>query len=134
MKDRKTGHRPLGANTRPVGAGSRRAVASKRAGRRQRDHLLERYLPTPFRVRLPESQASWRGRTVLLLWALGYPLEMAWSFGMTADAEQARTFEESISRLDDDRLVAQLDATAAIRGDGSHLEFVSFGMVRRPPD
>jgi hypothetical protein len=106
----------------------------KRAGRRDRDELLERYLPAPFRLRLPQGEASWRGRTVLLLWALGYPLEMAWSLGMTADAEQASTFEELMSRLDDRRLVAQLDTTADIRGDGGHLAFVSFGSMKRAPD
>jgi hypothetical protein len=125
--------RALSANTRPGDVASRHTRVFKRVGRHHRDELLERYLPAPFRLRLPEGDASWRGRTVLLLWALGYPLEMAWSLGMTADVEQASTFEELISRLDDQRLVAQLDASADIRGDGSHLEFVSIGLIKREP-
>jgi len=72
--------------------------------RGDRDDLLKRYLPDQFLQRLPADKAHWRGRTVLLLWALGYPLEMAWSLGTTADAEQAQMFRELMSRLDDDRL------------------------------
>ena len=66
-----------------------------------------------------------------MLWALGYPLEMAWSFGMTADPAQSRRFKAVVAPLTDERLVAQLDATAARRGDGRHLEFVSFGLIAR---
>lgn len=102
--------------------------------------LVGRYLPAHFVARLPTDGRAWRGRTVLLLWALGYPLEMAWSLGMTADPDQSREFEQLMAQLDDQRLVAQLDASAEARGDGSHLEFVSFGMIRsgssesgRPP-
>jgi hypothetical protein len=132
VKDSNVGGRHVLGAHRAAGIAARRhAKGVERAGRRQGDELLEHYLPAPFRLRLPEGEASWRGRTVLLLWALGYPLEMAWSLGMTADAEQASTFEELISRLDDQRLVAQLDASADIRGDGSHIEFLSFGMIRK---
>lgn len=106
----------------------------KRAGGRGPDGLLRRYLPAPFLARLPEDQATWRGRLVLLLWALGYPLEMAWSLSMTADDEQARSLKDLIAPLTDERLIAQLEATAETRGDGSHLEFVSFGLIRRPPN
>lgn len=53
---------------------------------------------------------------------------------MTGDPDQAAEFQESISLVSDDRLVAQLDATARIRGDGRHLEFVSIGMIRREPE
>lgn len=94
------------------------------------DSLLRRYLPRTFYERLPVQQRWWRGRAALLLWALGYPLEMAWSLAMTPDDQQGREFERLMARLDDDRLIAQLDSSAATRGDGSHLEFVSFGVVR----
>lgn len=92
------------------------------------DHdLVRRYLPAQFLARIPLPDRSFRGRIVLLLWALGYPIEMAWSFGMTGEAEQVRFYKEALSQLDDERLIGQLDATVAIRGDGSHLEFLSFG-------
>lgn len=100
-------------------------------GRTNELDVLKRYLPPAFYERLPHGQAAWRGRTALLLWALGYPLEMAWSTAMTADALHASDFERLMARLDDDRLIAQLDATADVRGDGSHLEFVSFGLIRQ---
>jgi len=95
---------------------------------------LKRYLPAAFYERLPRAQRAWRGRTALLLWALGYPLEMAWATAMTGDHKHASDFEELMSRLNDERLVAQLDATAKLRGDGSHLEFVSFGLISRQED
>ena len=69
-------------------------------------------MPQAFYERLPHDGASWRGRTALLLWALGYPLEMAWSMAMTADAQHASDFKLMMARLEDDRLIAQLDATA----------------------
>lgn len=59
----------------------------------------------------------------------GYPLEMAWSFGMTADPAQSHRFKAVIAPFTDERLIAQLDATDVTRGDGSHLEFVSFGLI-----
>ena len=108
---------------------ARRARINER--RPNDDGVLKRYLPPAFYARLPHRQASWRGRTALLLWALGYPLEMAWSTAMTGDARHARDFERLMARLDDDRLTAQLDATADVRGDGNLLEFVSFGLIRR---
>lgn len=122
----------IGLADPPTGnqSGLRRHAESKE-GRPNEDDVLKRYLPPAFYERLPPSQMSWRGRTALLLWALGYPLEMAWSAAMTADARHASDFERMMARLDDDRLIAQLDATADVRGDGSHLEFVSFGLIRR---
>jgi hypothetical protein len=91
------------------------------------DELLQRYLPPEFLTRLPPgAEASRRGRVVLALWAIGYPLEMAWVLGMDPDPAGARHLDETISRLDDQRLVDQLEATRDRRGDGSHLAFVSF--------
>lgn len=92
--------------------------------------LLRRYLPPDFYARLPRHGQSWRGRTVLLLWGLGYPLEMAWSLGLTGDPEQAASYREVIVDLTDEHLIDLLDATAARRGDGSHLTWASFGLLR----
>lgn len=103
--------------------------AASRAG----GSVLERYLPPLFYERLPVGE-DWRGRLVLCLWALGYPLEMAWSLSMTAEGAHARDLEALISRLEDARLIAQLDATMRIRGDGSNFEFMSVGLVRMPVD
>lgn len=116
----------------PIGdrpALARRARSGE--GRQSHEALLKKYLPPAFYGRLPHSGASWRGRTALFLWALGYPLEMAWSTAMTRDAQHASDFKRMMARLEDDRLIAQLDATADVRGDGRHLEFVSFGLIRR---
>jgi hypothetical protein len=94
---------------------------------RLHDELLQRYLPPEFLTRLPPGhEASWRSRVILALWAIGYPLEIAWVLGMDDDPAQARHLEETISRLDDQRLAEQLEATRDRRGDGSHLAFVSF--------
>lgn len=41
--------------------------------------LVRWYLPRPFVDRIPPQDRSWRGRIILMLWGLGYPLEMAWS-------------------------------------------------------
>jgi hypothetical protein len=91
------------------------------------DELLGRYLPPEFLARLPSGpEARWRGRAILALWTIGYPLEMAWVLSMDPDPAGARHLEETISRLDDERLVDQLEATRDRRGDGSHLAFVSF--------
>ena len=95
--------------------------------------LLERYLPEPFRRRIPPADRWWRGRAVLLLWALGYPLELAWSFGMTADAELADELRRWMAQLDDARLIADLEASADVRGDGSHIEFASFDGTAQNP-
>ena len=95
------------------------------------DELLRRYLPEQFLCRLPAEGAHWRGRMILLLWSLGYHLEHAWWLGMNVSGDPARAFERQIGRLDDDRLIAQLNATVEARGDDSHLEFVSFGLLRR---
>jgi len=79
------------------------------------DVLLERYLPEPFYRRLPEDGRAWRGRTVLLLWGLGYPLEMAWSLGLAEDPEQASVYESAMADLDDARLIGLLAATTEAR-------------------
>jgi hypothetical protein len=42
-----------------------------------RPHVVDHYLPAAFAARLPSAERGWRRRTVLLLWALGYPLDMA---------------------------------------------------------
>jgi hypothetical protein len=90
------------------------------------DELLQRYLPPELLTRLPPSaEASWCGRVVLAVWAIRYLLEMAWVRGMDPDPADARHFMETIARLDDQRLVDQLEATRDRRGDGSHLAFVS---------
>lgn len=89
--------------------------------------LVERYLPKHFYVRLPGHERAWRGRIVLLLWALGYPLAMAWSLGLTTDQEMVDVYRDAVARLDDERLVAQLDATKAARGDGSEFSFWTIG-------
>jgi hypothetical protein len=89
--------------------------------------VVQRYLPGPFFARLPEADRWWRGRAILLTWALGFPLEMAWSYAMSRIDGEADELRELMARLDDLELVAQLEATAELRGDGSHLEFVSLG-------
>lgn len=91
------------------------------------DDLVERYLPEPFWRRLPPLDRWWRGRTILLLWALGYPLEMAWSYGISVEGERAAELQGWMAQLEDARLIGDLEATAEIRGDGSHLEFASLG-------
>lgn len=91
------------------------------------DGRLLRYLPPEFATRLPLVGGHWRGRMALLLWALGYPLEMAWSLAMTDDPLAEQRFEQSIARLDDARLLSLLEATRVSRGDGSHLAFVTIG-------
>ena len=134
MTGRQVGRQRIDArrdSRRMAGQVSPRAIPSDPT---KDNDLFERYLPAHFLARLPMDGRAWRGRTVLLLWALGYPLEMAWSLGMGADRDQAREFEQLMARLDDQRLIVQLDASAEARGDGSHLEFVPFGLVRAIDD
>lgn len=92
------------------------------------DDLLRQYLPPEFAARLRPVDGGWRGRTALLLWALGYPLEMAWWLAMTDDPIQSRRYRTAIDRLDDGRLRSLLRATTKARGDGLHLGFVSLGI------
>ena len=87
--------------------------------------LVERYLPEPLWRRLPVIDRWWRGRMILVLWALGYPLEMAWSYAIHVEGEQATELQAQMAQLPDVRLIADLEATAGARGDGSHLEFVT---------
>lgn len=91
------------------------------------DPLLQRYMPPHFGGRLPREGRAWRGRAVLLLWGLGYPFEMAWSLGLSGEADDATELRTSIERLDDARLIELLDATADRRGDASHLMWLAFG-------
>lgn len=88
------------------------------------DDLLRRYLPATFLRRLPLGEEHWRGRTVLLLWALGYRFELAWVLAMVDDASQAAHYEHAIARLDDQQLIDQLEASSSTRGDASRLSFV----------
>lgn len=92
-----------------------------------RADVIAAYLPADFAARLPAADWDWRGRTVLFLWALGYPLEMAWAVGLADDPEQVSFYRESLDRLPDNELAGLLDASADRRGDGSHLTFASFG-------
>jgi hypothetical protein len=91
--------------------------------------VVRTYLPAHFYARIPRPDRPWRGRIVLTLWGLGYPLEMAWSLGMTSDPDQSAAYRDAVGQLDDQRLVRLLDASAETRGDGHHLEFVSFGLI-----
>jgi hypothetical protein len=88
--------------------------------------LARRYLPPAFATRAPVGPNGWRTRTALVLWALGYPLEMAWAIAMDRHPASSRRFRSSVSRLDDARLVDLLDATTEARGDGRELSFVAF--------
>jgi hypothetical protein len=91
--------------------------------------LVDRYLPAEFAARLPPADRKWRGRTVLLLWALGYPLDMAWCLGMAEEPEQCAYYQLAMAELDDQRLVAQLEATVTSRADGHALAFGRIGSI-----
>ncbi len=78
----------------------------RRAG--DANDVVQRFLPAEFVARIPRADRAWRGRTILLLWALGYPLEMAWWLGMSDDLEQCRFYRAAIAKVDDPRLVATL--------------------------
>ena len=128
MSGRKAG----GYGAKFLGPNIERArTAAKRADSPGRgapgDEWIARYLPAPFYARLPPAERSWRARGVLMLWGLGYPLEMAWSLSMGDDDELNATVRAHASEDDDQRLIALLDATADVRGDDHHLEFASFG-------
>jgi hypothetical protein len=89
--------------------------------------VIDSFLPAEFSVRLPTADRAWRGRIVLFLWALGYPLEMAWSLALTDEPEQVAFYHESLGKLPDEELTALLDATASQRGDGGNLMFATLG-------
>ncbi len=91
------------------------------------DDLVERYLPEQLWRRLPSTDRWWRGRTILLLWALGYPLEIAWSYAISAEGEQAAELQSWMPELEDARLIADLEASVAVRGDGGGIEFFVLG-------
>ncbi len=91
--------------------------------------LVERYLPRDFFVRIRERDRAWRGRIILMLWVVGYPLGMAWSLGLTDDVAMVAFYRDAVSRLDDARLIAALDASVDTRGDGSEFSFWSLGDV-----
>ncbi len=97
------------------------------------DDVVDRYLPEPLWRRLPPTVRWWRGRTILLLWALGYPLEMAWSYGISAEGELAIELQGWMAQLEDARLIADLEASADARGDGGHSEFATLGPPRCVP-
>ncbi len=58
---------------------------------------------------------------------------MAWSYAVSADGDLAGELQGWMAQLEDARLIGELEATAEIRGDGSHLEFVSVGPVASAP-
>ena len=88
------------------------------------DPLLRKYLPPKFLVRLPADGRAWRGRMALLLWSLGYRIEHAWWLAVHAEGDDAREFEAMLAGIDDDRLRADLEATAQVRDDGSDVLFL----------
>jgi hypothetical protein len=92
-----------------------------------KDDLVERYLPEPLWRRLSPMDRWWQGRTILVLWALGYPLELAWSYAISAAGEHATELQAWMADLEDARLIADLESSAEVRGDGSHLTFVTMG-------
>ena len=104
-----------------------RDVGAARESRRK--DLVRTYLPRPFYERIPRQDRAWRGRTILMLWGLGYALEHAWALGMTDDDDQVGFYRDAVAQLDDRRLIDLLVATEATRGDGQHLAFVSFGLI-----
>ena len=53
--------------------------------------------------------------------------EMAWSLGLSNDADHARDLETALEPLDDAKLTDLLRATRERRRDASHLEWVPFG-------
>lgn len=91
--------------------------------------VVRRYLPAEFVARIPPADLAWRGRTILLLWVLGYSLQMAWCLGMVDEPEQVRFYRDAMADCDNARLAADLDATAASRGDARHLTFAWLGPV-----
>jgi hypothetical protein len=96
-------------------------------GELARIDLVRRYLPAPLIERIPAEDLPWRGRAILALWVLGCPLPMAWILGMGTDHPWVAELRDGVGRLDDARLVADLEATAAARGDGRAVEFGTFG-------
>ena len=85
--------------------------------------LVKTYLPPQFYERLPPGERDWRGRIVLLLWALGYPLATAWTLGLADDPEQVEFYRQTVAALDDERLRADLIATAGARQATSNAGF-----------
>ena len=86
---------------------------------------LARFLPPEFAARLPSGAEAWRARVALLLWCLGYPLDMAWSVAMDQSDGTSTMFRTSIARVADDELEELLDATRTSRIDTRHLSFWS---------
>lgn len=79
------------------------------------DDLIERNLPRELVAHIPPQDRWWRGRTILVLWAIGHPLREAWAFGMDDTPDQAAFYRDMMGRLDDARLSADLEASAAGR-------------------
>ncbi len=77
--------------------------------------LVERYLPAELMARIPLDDRWWRGRTILVLWAIGHSLREAWTFGMDDTPDQAAFYRDMMSQLDDGRLIGDLEASAADR-------------------
>lgn len=76
---------------------------------------LEAYLPASLVALIPPADRWWRVRTVLVLWTVGHSLREAWAFAMNDDPRQVAFYRETMGRIDDRRIIADLEATARER-------------------
>ena len=73
---------------------------------------LEAYLPRYLVSIIPPDERWWRVRTVLVFWTVGHSLREAWAFAMNDDPRQVAFYRETMGRIDDRRIMGDLEATA----------------------
>jgi hypothetical protein len=98
------------------------------------DDVVLRWLPGEFATRLAPVDLPWRGRIVLWLWATGYPLAMAWTLGVTDDAETVAGYQALLSDLEDAELENFLTQTALERAQEPSLTFLTVAADEGPLD
>jgi hypothetical protein len=86
------------------------------------DGLLRRNLPAERPSgfdSLPADERAWRGRYVLMTWALSGNLAFAWAVSSVTDPIGVATAKEIVAGVSDSRIEEELVRTAAERGDGN---------------
>lgn len=84
-----------------------------------------RWLPTDIAARLRPPERTWRGRLVLWLWAIGYPLPMAVHLATTDDRAALANYRAMLAALDDETLEVMLAETEQHRAGEPSLTFLA---------
>jgi hypothetical protein len=94
------------------------------------DGLLRQYLPAerpPGFDALPTDERAWRGRYALMARTFTGNLAFAWAAASVRDPVEVEAMKKVVAGVPDSRIKAELVRTAAERGNGGEVTFVTLG-------